>query len=111
MKLPDFKGFLLKGLFVFSILLPGSVGAAVIFNQSPVDLTGQAMSDAVLNSGYLTSFTCTAGLNCGVSGQTVYNVGVWMKKVGNPDNVLLQVGGSYNDPDVGTTTLSNILKL
>ena len=109
MELPNFRGFLLKGLLVLSVLLPGSAGATVIFNQSPNDLTGETMSSAVLNNGYLTSFTCTAGLNCGVSGQTVYNVGVWIKKVGNPDDILIQVGGNYNDPDFGTTTLSNVV--
>lgn len=48
-------------------------------------------------------------MNCGVAGQTIYNVGVWMKRIGNPDDVRLQVGGNYNDPDFGTTTLSNIV--
>ncbi len=86
-----------------------TVSAAIVFDQSPTDLTGQTLSDAVLNNGYLTSFTCTGSLSCGVSGQTIYNVGVWIKKVGNPDDVRLQVGGSYNDRDFGTTTLSNIV--
>jgi Lecithin:cholesterol acyltransferase len=100
-------------LFVFVLftlfLAPKITNATVIFNQAPSDLTGQTLSAPILNSGYLTSFTCTAGLECGVSGQTVYNVGIWIKKVGNPDDIRLAVGSTRDDIDFASSTLSNVV--
>lgn len=107
MKIPDLKGYLLRTLIILTFVFPGIVGAAIIFDQSPGDLSGDVMSSPILNNGYLASFSCSIALNCGVSGQTVYNIGVWIKKVGNPDDILLHTSGSYNDPNIGTTTFSN----
>lgn len=105
------KGYFLTVFAIFCLfLIPSYSNAAVIFNQTPYDLNGQFLASPVLNSPYLTSFSCTAGLDCGVSGQIVYNVGVWIKKVGNPDDVLIQVSGSRDDENFGTTTLSNTVR-
>ena len=100
----------MKKIFTFILLVcffligPTFVTATIIFNQTPTDET---YNGAILNTPYFVSFGCTAGLDCGVLGQTVYNIGVWIKKIGNPGDIRLQVTNTYNDSTGGTSNFSN----
>jgi pimeloyl-ACP methyl ester carboxylesterase len=98
-----FLGVLLG--FVYFIH-PAPLSASVVFEQNP---TGD-YSGTVLNTSHFVSFGCTAGVDCGLSGHTVYNIGVWIKKVGNPADIRLQVVSSFNDPIGSLSTSSNPLK-
>jgi hypothetical protein len=82
------KKLFLFSLFYLFLVSPGFVFAEIVFSQTPPN---EIHSGAILNTPNFVSFTCTAKLNCGVSGQTIYNIGVWIKKIGNPDNIRLQI--------------------
>ena len=109
-----FSGIVLRLGFLFSfafLLFFGGTKytfAYIIFDQSPVDETFNA---AILNTPQFVSFGCTAELNCKVSGQTVYDVGVWIKKVGNPAAIRLQVANTWNDPTGGTSIFSDSISV
>lgn len=97
--------------YFFSIILlllflstSRSVFAIVVFEQSPPDDTYNA---AILNKYQLLSFGCTLNLDCGASGQTIYNVGVWIKKIGNPADIRLQLANTWMDTYGGTSIFSN----
>src|SRR3989338_9306927 len=105
-----FSGIVLRLGFLFSfafLLFFGGIKstfAYIIFDQSPIDET---FNGTILNTPQFVSFGCTAGLNCKVSGQTVYDVGVWIKKVGNPSAIRLQVANTWNDPTGRTSIFSD----
>ena len=96
-------------LYVSISLLIGAneVFAALVFDQSPLN---EDYNGAILNTSHFVSFGCTAGLNCHVpADRTVYNVGVWIKKVGNPSDIRLQLTNTWKDSTGGTNTFSNSL--
>ncbi|MFZ2500538.1 MAG: immunoglobulin-like domain-containing protein [Minisyncoccia bacterium] len=83
----------LAALFVFSLLIflgsEQSAFASTIFSQTQ---TGETLNGPILNSSYMVMFSCALNLNgCGAYGKTVYNIGVWIKKIGNPIDIRLQV--------------------
>ncbi|MBI4155720.1 MAG: hypothetical protein HY507_00620 [Candidatus Zambryskibacteria bacterium] len=92
--------------FLFLLFFSGTKSAfgKIIFNQTPIDET---YSGTILNTPQFVSFGCTAGLNCKISGKTVYDVGVWIKKVGSPADIRLQVANTWNDPTGGTADFSD----
>lgn len=96
-----FFGIILLFLFLST---SRSAFAIVVFEQSPPDDT---YSGAILNKYQLVSFGCTLNLNCGVPGQTIYNVGVWIKKIGDPADLRLQLTYTWMDTYGGTSIFSN----
>src|ERR1035437_6382133 len=97
-------------LFFFGLLIFLSSGrsasASVVFDQGPWDAT---LGGSVLNSRYMVMFSCSLNLNdCRIYGKTVYNIGVWIKKVGNPDDIRLQVVDTWrNYPSSDEANFSN----
>ncbi|MFA6519876.1 MAG: hypothetical protein WCT41_03600 [Candidatus Paceibacterota bacterium] len=79
--------------------------ASTVFSQTP---RNEDLNGPVLNSPYLVMFGCF-GLNyCGAYGKTVYNIGVWIKKVGNPADIRLQVVNSiFSYPPADNQNFSN----
>ncbi|KKR66002.1 MAG: Lecithin:cholesterol acyltransferase [Parcubacteria group bacterium GW2011_GWB1_40_5] len=96
----------LLSLFSFSVLFLGlakETQASIVFNQTPPN---EIRSFVIPDSTDLISFGCSFGLNCNISGQTVYNVGVWIKKVGNPDDISLNAISNWSDPTNSVATSS-----
>lgn len=94
-------------ILVLPLLLlggPKSVFASIVFEQTPADDT---YNGAILNTPLFVNFGCTLNLDCKISGKTIYNIGVWIKKIGNPADIRLQVVPTWNDPNGGTSIFSN----
>lgn len=80
---------------LFLLAAPRIASAYLVFSQNPPNET---YNGAMLDSPYhFISFGCTLSLDCGVAGETVYRVGVWMQKVGSPKDVRLDVVGDWQD--------------
>lgn len=97
--------FIFFGLVIF--LSNGQPAlASTIFNQTPIS---EALNGPILNSPYLVMFGCSQNLNgCGVNGKTVYNIGIWIKKIGNPNDIRLQVADTWTHyPTSDSTNFSN----
>jgi hypothetical protein len=87
------------------VIYPSVVYAEIIFDQSPQD---ESLNGPILNTFQLVSFTCTSVLTCNDSaGKTVYNIGVWLKKVGNPEDIQLSVVSSWRYVASATSSASN----
>ena len=100
------KKIILIGLFgLIYISVPVKTHGSIIFNHSPIN---EINNGSILNSSNFVSFSCTLNLDCGVAGQTVYNIGVWIKKVGNPKDIRLQVSDVfYSQTGGGSQVFSN----
>ena len=84
--------------------LPRYASAYLIFDQSPPN---ENYNGTILDSSFFLSFGCTLNLDCGLAiGEKIYRVGVWMKKVGNPDDVRLAVIGNLNTVASSTALFS-----
>ena len=97
---PQFVFFFICAGFVF---VPHTF-ARVVFDQAPPN---EIAHGAILNSPQFVSFGCTLNLDCKVAGQKIYNVGVWMKKVGSPRDVRLRLTSTFGDVVTGTVAFSN----
>lgn len=80
-----------------------TASAEVVFAQNPYDET---YNGDILKTGNFVSFGCTLNLECGVTGQTIYSVGVWLKKEGNPKDIFLQVITDWTTYDSVATVYS-----
>ena len=83
---------------------PKRASAYLVFDQSPPN---EMQSGAILDTANFVSFGCTLGLNCGAAvGETVYRVGVWLKKVGDPKDIRLAVVDDWHDVATSTDVFS-----
>jgi len=100
-----FVAFFIFGLLTFFGSWQ-SAFASTIFSQTP---SNESLNGPILNSPYLVMFGCTGGLNgCGAYGKVIYNIGVWIKKVGNPADIRLQVVDTFaHYPANDSTSFSN----
>ncbi|MDP2655240.1 MAG: DUF5011 domain-containing protein [bacterium] len=101
LKIMSTRTVIFLGLLIF--LSSGQTAlASTIFSQTP---RNETLNGPILNSPYLLMFGCLGGLNyCGVYGKTVYNIGVWIKKIGNPADIRLQVVDTWTHYPTGDTS-------
>ncbi len=94
-----FFGFLFQFRYSF---------AEVIFQISPLDYSSFVGQEAIASNYYrgFYSWICTATNGCPI-GSTIYNVGVWLTKVGNPDGLAMQENQNFMSTNFNS--VSNIV--
>lgn len=86
------------------VIYPSVTHAEIVFDQSPRD---ESMNGSILINPQFVSFTCTGNFNCNSAGKTVYNVGVWLKKVGSPDDIQIRISSAWNTVASTSPVVSN----
>ena len=80
--------------------------ASTVFSQTPYN---ESLNGPILDNPYLVMFECPPNLSgcTGIYGKTVYNVGIWIKKIGNPADIMLQEVDTTNHYPVSNIASSS----